>query len=337
MRFISEGNDAKVVMVGAGLNKTPKQSWPKVSNFESSVAFSSVVDFETASYQGFDGRTSPLSKKAQSTFFGGRLNPQANVAPTYEFRALDHSFDGATVGVETIIPNAPKSLALPSMLILALKTGAVIELIGVEYGSNGVRLISLLDGVVRYEYSMAYNIVGGSVLRVERFLSWIQVYVNGIRIGAATHPTFNLAGFPGVGFYSYTAPGMSTPIGVTKFFGGSSLSRTFGGMKHLDMAVGIPKITYVELMRMTVEGGRSMRAVCRNVRWMDNDGYNRTFTLKMNGSSLGNIGGLNGTDYQLSNPFTVPAKAVFTVEGYTYADPVSARTVKSGSVEIIPA
>lgn len=337
MRFISEGKDAKVVMVGAA--RGAKQAWPAVSSVESAITLSTAADLEKLPYQGFDGRTNASSKLVPGIVFGNQFAPQANVSPTYEFRLMDRIFDGAFLSIETTIPAAPKSLASPSMLVLSATTDGTNEVIGVEYGSGGVRIVSLLGATVRHEYSIPYSIYGGVKLRVERFLSWIQVFVNNISIGAATHPTFTLKGAPGIGAFSSAAPNMSTPVGTIAVSGGTSLAKLDGGKGFVAVGSVAQQGKNVTILSFTVPGGRSMKAVTRNMRWNVNGNYNRGFALMLNGTIIGYLGGFDGTDYVVSSAFSVPEHSVISVVTFVNAvnAPEEYRTVKSGSVEILPA
>lgn len=334
MRYISGGANAKVVMSGAG--NLAKQVWPVVSSLDVDLSFAITADLVQLPYQVFDGRTSALSTLLTCVVFSNAIQPQPNVAPTYELKLLDQKFDGASLTIETVVPLQPKSLTFPSMLVLSASTDGTNEVIGVEYGSNGVRIVSLQGSFLRYENIIPFNIVSGATLRVERFLSWIKVYVNDVPIGAGTDPSFTLVGLPGVGIFS-SPEGLSTPIGSLKIRGGSSSSRTKGGMGYLQRGGPIPRQTSILLMRFIVPGGGTFRAITRNARWNENGGWNRNFTLKMNDVDIGQLGGPDGTDYAISNPFTVPAQAIFSVVVWNIAAYDYGRIVKSGSVEIAPA
>lgn len=334
MRYVAGGANAKVVM--GGLGSSAKQVWPVVSSIDLNLRFAITADLVQLPYQMFDGRTSELSTLLTCVVFSNMIQPQPNVAPTYELKLLDQKFNGASLILETVIPPQAKTLTYASMLVVSASADASNEVIAVEYGSNGVRIISLLGSTLRYENIIPYTIQSGSTLRVERFLSWIKVYVDDIPIGAATHPSFNLVGLPGVGVFS-SAEALSTPIGSLKIWGGTSSSKTKGGMGFFQRGGPIPRQTSILLMRFIVPGGGTFRAISRNIRWNENGGWNRNFTLKMNDSDIGVLGGPDGTDYVASNPFTVPEQAIFSVVAWNIAVYDYGRIVKSGSVEIVPA
>lgn len=333
MRFVTPGNvNAKAVMVGTG--STAVQAWPAVDERKIVASFLSMAEIEKLPVQRFDGRTDPLSMRMPSVIFGGRLAPQGNNAPTYECRLMDQVFDGAKISIETVISASPKTLALPSMLVVSAADDAN-ELIGVEYGSNGVRVLSLLGATVRHQYTVAYNLPVGAKLRVDRFLSWIQIYVNGVRIGATTHPTFNLVGSPGVGFYTTTAPSISTPIGATTISGGTTLPKTYGGFGHF-ARIGVQEGIETMVVNVYVEGGRQMRAIVRNARWEGGVfATSRSFTLIINGVKSGGIGDTNGTDYVMSSPFMLPLHSVVGVQARSPAEHQDNRTIKSGTLELV--
>lgn len=335
MRFISEGNDAKVVMSGIG--GSAKQAWPKVSSVQETFTFLSTTDLERLPYHQFDARTDPLSQYNSSVVFGGKLTPQGNPKPTYEVRLLDRAFDGASLAIETVIPNAAKTLTLPSMLVLSAKKDDSNTLVGVEYGGNGFRVLSLVGTTTVYEYVMAYPLTGGSTIKVERFLNWVQIYVNGIRITAVTHPSFSLVGYPGVGLFSSESPNTSTPIGPTKIYGGSSLARTYGAQTFFEKQILLPRGETTTIAQIYVQGGRSMRAITRSFRWGNMGSWNRNIKLILNGTNLGAIGGYNGVDYIVSNPFTVPEHSIVRVDAWNNELLDIARIVVSGSIELVPA
>ena len=327
------GVEPKLVMSGT------RQIWPKILNRDVVTLFSEDADYVRLPYQGFDGRTESGSRLARSGVSETGLLPQQNFAPTYEFRALDQSFNSAWVSVETVIPVGMKTLALPSMLIIAVIVNAdkSIELIGAEYGSDGVRIISLLNSQIRYEYFISYGLFPGSTLKVQRFMSFIEVFVDGLRIGAATHSTFTLVGRPGVGVYSAMAPNLSTPIGKTTILGGGSLPKTNGGMLACTVGVRLGALGYFPLARLKVEGGKSMRAVIRNVAWeVANSG--RIHQVSAPGKTI-TVGNSNGVNNVTTEPFDVPVDGTVTLNVLmnTANIPDTARVLKSGSIELIPA
>ena len=333
MRFMVGGVEPKLVMSGT------RQIWPKILNRDVVTLFSEDADYVMLPYQGFDGRTESGSRLARSGVSETGLLPQQNFAPTYEFRALDQSFNSAWVSVETVIPVGMKTLALPSMLIIAVIVNAdkSIELIGAEYGSDGVRIISLLNSQIRYEYFISYGLFPGSTLKVQRFMSFIEVFVDGLRIGAATHSTFTLVGRPGVGVYSAMAPNLSTPIGKTTILGGGSLPKTNGGMLACTVGVRLGALGYFPLARLKVEGGKSMRAVIRNVAWeVANSG--RIHQVSAPGKTI-TVGNSNGVNNVTTEPFDVPVDGTVTLNVLmnTANIPDTARVLKSGSIELIPA
>lgn len=333
MRFMVGGVEPKLVMSGT------RQIWPKILNRDVVTLFSEEADYVRLPYQGFDGRTESGSRLARSGVSETGLLPQQNFAPTYEFRALDQSFNSAWVSVETVIPVGMKTLALPSMLIIAVIVNAdkSIELIGAEYGSDGVRIISLLNSQIRYEYFISYGLFPGSTLKVQRFMSFIEVFVDGLRIGAATHSTFTLVGRPGVGVYSAMAPNLSTPIGKTTILGGGSLPKTNGGMLACTVGVRLGALGYFPLAQLKVEGGKSMRAVIRNVAWeVANSG--RIHQVSAPGKTI-TVGNSNGVDNVTTEPFDVPVNGTVTLNVVmnTANIPDTARVLKSGSIELIPA
>ena len=333
MRFMVGGVEPKLVMSGT------RQIWPKILNRDVVTLFSEDADYVRLPYQGFDGRTESGSRLARSGVSETGLLPQQNFAPTYEFRALDQSFNSAWVSVETVIPVGMKTLALPSMLIIAVIVNAdkSIELIGAEYGSDGVRIISLLNSQIRYEYFISYGLFPGSTLKVQRFMSFIEVFVDGLRIGAATHSTFTLVGRPGVGVYSAMAPNLSTPIGKTTILGGGSLPKTNGGMLACTVGVRLGALGYFPLAQLKVEGGKSMRAVIRNVAWeVANSG--RIHQVSAPGKTI-TVGNSNGVDNVTTEPFDVPVNGTVTLNVVmnTANIPDTARVLKSGSIELIPA
>lgn len=333
MRFMVGGVEPKLVMSGT------RQIWPKILNRDVVTLFSEDADYVKLPYQGFDGRTESGSRLARSGVSESGLLPQQNFAPTYEFRALDQSFNSAWVSVETLIPVGMKTLALPSMLIISVIVNAdkSIELIGAEYGTDGVRLISLLNNQIRYEYFISYGLFPGSTLKVQRFMSFIEVFVDGLRIGAATHSTFTLIGRPGVGVYSAMAPNLSTPIGKTTILGGGSLPKTNGGMIACTVGVRLGALGYFPLAQLKVEGGKSMRAVIRNVAWeVANSG--RIHQISVPGKTI-TVGNSNGVDNVTTEPFDVPVDGTVTLNVLmnTANIPDTARVLKSGSLELIPA
>lgn len=333
MRFMVGGVEPKLVMSGI------RQIWPKILNRDVTTIFSEEADYVRLPYQGFDGRTESGSRLAHSSVSESGLLPQQNFAPTYEFRALDQAFNSAWVSVETLLPVGLKTLALPSMLIIAVTVNAdkSIELIGAEYGSDGVRLVSLLNNQVRYEYFISYGLFPGSTLKIQRFMSFIEVFVDGLRIGAATHPTFTLVGRPGVGVYSAMAPNLSTPIGKTTILGGGSLPKTNGGMIACTVGVRLGALGYFPLAQLKVEGGKSMRAVIRNVAWeVANSG--RIHQVSAPGKTI-TVGNSNGVDNVTTEPFDVPVNGTVTLNVVmnTANIPDTARVLKSGSLELIPA
>ena len=333
MRFVVGGVEPKLVMAGV------RQIWPKVLNRDVTTLFAEESDYVRLPYQGFDGRTESGSRLMRSSMSENGLLPQQNFAATYEFRALDQAFNSAWVSVETLIPQGIKTLALPSMLIIAVTVNAdkSIELIGAEYGSDGVRIISLLNNQIRYEYFVAYGLFPGSTLKVQRFMSFIEVFVDGLRVGAATHSTFTLVGRPGVGVYSSMAPNLSTPIGKTTILGGGSIPKTYGGMLACTVGVRLGALGWFPLATLSVEGGRSMRAVVRNLAWeVANSG--RIHQVNAPGKTI-TIGNSNGVDNVTTEPFDVPANGTVTlmVVMNTANIPDTARVLKSGSIELIPA
>ena len=339
MRFISGGVDAKVVMGGIG--SSAKQVWPSLPNVERTVTLAISNDFEKLSYQGFDGRSEVLTSHLnQGVVNNGKFTPEPNDAPTYEYRALDQIFDGAATAIQTVISANPTPLAVPSILVLSVKTGNAPELVGVEYGSDGVRIISLVDATIIYEYRIPFNLVAGATLRVERFLSWIQVYVNDIRIGVTTHESFRLIGTPGIGVYS-SPTALSTPVGPTKFFGGSSFPKTSGGMNYVGINNILPTGRSVEIMAMQVEGGRAMKAIARNILWRSNtldDDEDRYIRVLVNGSQVARNTNSRGVTYWETAAFQVPENAIVSVTGYVSTGAtLSNKMFRSGSLEVIPA
>lgn len=309
MRRMVGDKVVKATMTGVG--SSARQSYPRVTYESISVNLSNIYDISKISMSGFDVRTGSTSKYLGNSAFGGRLSPQGNEVPTYQYRLNDRIFDGVSMAIETIIAPQPKTLALPSSLILAgdWSTG---NLVAAEFGSNGVRLISLSPSGLIYEYLINVGLPAGALLRVERFLSYITVYVNGTRVGSATHPSFNMQGSPGIGTYSHRAPDLSTPVGPTTFFGGTSLPRVRKGREYWEKTM-LPLETPTEICRMYIQEAGRYRLAGNNVRWVNSTAFSgRNWSLRLNGTQVANWNEQNGTN-TLPTTRDVPANSVVTM------------------------
>lgn len=334
MRYVTGGEDARVVMAGVG--SSARQAWPTVAARSEVVSFDNVAEMNKIPVQYIGARTDPTSKLAPSVLSGGRLVPQANIAPTYEHRLLDQTFDGAVLSIETIISSSLKTLALPSMLVVASQKTAAGGLIGVEYGSDGIRIVSFSGTTLVYEHMIPRNILPGSIIRVERFLRTIQVFHNGVRIASEMHSTFNLVGSPGVCLYSSTGSNTSTPIGQTTFQSFSSTARSYGGRGHFEK-LQLPQSTFVNLVKVYVKGGRSMRTVLTNARWTTTTALSaRNFEISLNGARIGLLGDQNGTALTTSAAFAVPENSLIEINASSNATPQD-RVIASGTIDVIPA
>lgn len=341
MRVVSAGNPAKLIMTGVGLEA--RQAWPPVKYRSVNVNLINAYDMFDLSISGFDARTDPASTLISNMPFGQRLVPVANVAPTFQYRLLDHIFTGQTMAIETIIAPAPKPLALPSMLILNASVTPnspnTNQIVGVEFGIDGFRILSLLGAAITYEYSIPYSVVSGSLVRVERFLSWVQVYVNGVRVGAATHPSFMFDGSPGVGTYSSVGSNLSTPIGITTFYGGTSLTRVPKGREMFPLTL-IPKSLRVALAKCYIAEAGKYRIAFTNARWVNGTTFStRRFYTMLNGVQIGEVIDQNGSDYVSIVHNSIPANSIIQVEVFADPDGDPNRLLKPGgyvSYEKIP-
>lgn len=335
MRFVSNGLDAKVVMAGVG--SAARQAWPPVAPRNVSVSFATQAEFEKLSVHRFDVRTDSASMLVPSIISGNRLVPRPNVAPTYEYRVIDQLLDGALLTIETVVGSSPKSLDYPSMVILSAGDTLPNDIIGVEYGSNGVRILSLLGTSVRHESFTPYTIISGSILRVERFLTTIQIYVNGVRIAKDSHSTYANVGAPGVGLFSLTGTNVSTSIGPTTIIGSSSIARTFGGTAYFEK-MALERSVYTPIASMHIAGGRMMRSVLVNARWATTTSFSsRAFGIYLNGTRIGLMGDQNGTAIFTSAPFNVPANSIVEVQAASDTESQQGRTIASGYFNMIPA
>lgn len=332
MRRMVGDQPVKATLVGVGVGSTARQTYPKVSYETIALNLNNIYDMSKISMSGFDFRTDATSLLKGSVPFGGNLAPQGNVAPTFEYRLNDRIFDGATMDIETVITPSPKPLAYPSSLIISgdYTTG---RLVGLEFGSNGLRIFSLNSTGIVFQHTIAVGLQTNYILRVSKILSWIQVFVNGTRVGAASHPSFATPGAPGLGTYSNTAPNLSTPIGPTAFMGCTSLSRvkqgrTFFGQVQLEVS------TNLELAKMYIKDAGNYVLSIIGARWKQTTVFSgRNWYLKLNGTVVAQYNEQNGLDTVSTNTVAVPANSTLTVEANSNAPNAQDRVPLGGYIQ----
>lgn len=333
VRYISGGVDARVIMTGVGSSAI--QAWPKVVGRTEQTTFATPSELNELSYSQFDARTGVGSKLAPAGATGGRLTPQANLEPTYQHMLWDQSIDGAVFSIETILSSSLKTLALPSILIMASTKSTSPTFVGVEFGSNGVRAVSYSGTTLLFESTTLRSLLPGNLLRVERFLNTIRIYVNGLLIATENHSTFSMVGSPGVGLFSSPSPNVSSSIGQTTIQGFSSTLRTFGGRAYVEKLT-IPQNVWTNVATIFLKGGRSMRSTMNLVRWTNTTVFStRQLQIVLNGNQIGVLGDQNGTDLSISAPFDVPENSRFDINARSDSDQAQNRTLRGGWVDVV--
>lgn len=327
VRYITGGVDARVIMTGVGSSAV--QAWPKVTGRTEQTTFATASELNELSFSQFDARTGVGSKLAPAGATAGRLTPQANLEPTYQHLLWDQTADGAVMSIETVLSSSLKTLALPSILILAATKSTSPEFVGVEFGSNGVRVVSYLGTTLRFEATTLRALLPGNLLRVERFLNTVRIYVNGLLIATENHPTLSMAGSPGVGLFSSPAPNVSSSIGQTTIQAFSSSLRTFGGQAYLEK-LQVPQNSWTNVATVFVKGGKSMRSIMNMCRWTTTTVFStRQFQIMLNGTQVGVLGDQNGTDLTISAPFDVPENSRIDLNARSDANPQD-RIIRGG-------
>lgn len=328
------GSSATAVMMGNG--GEVREAWPASNYVWENLTFGSENSLSMVPVSGFDGRSSSSSAFLPGLSSGGVFYPQVNAAHTHQYRLFDRTYTGKNLAIETVITVNPKPLVLPSILIVACDEPSN-QLVGVEFGNNGVRFISLNGATWLYQHTIPTTITGGDVLRVVKFGHWIEVYLNGVKLGATSHPSFDLVGRPGVGLYSSSGTNQSTPIGNTTFHGSTNYGRDFQGVEWVTRGK-LAHNLWTSVAKMWINPNRNMNILLENALWSvsTSDGsYQRPFAVFLNGTQIGITSGQNGGSFWVNNVF-VPANSLIEVGAASNAVNAAHRVVADGRLKVYP-
>lgn len=327
MEIYVEGQKAKVVMLGTGTRA--EQLWPATVYYDNTVEFTRSSSLDRLPISGFDPRTHVDASPVPAVYAAGRLYPQANSAPAYQYRLLDRKFNGNEMVIETVLPQTLQPSHLRSGLVLAgnPSTG---EFVVLEYAANTLILRYFKGTETLASYTFDYAIPANARLKVWRFMGWVRIFVNDTPVGATYNTLYELAGYPGVNLYSVSGLDQSTPIGKTTFRGSTTLNKENRGVEPLSR-VDIPLKRWTPFGYMQLLGGYTCRFYLR-ARWTNRTDFStRQFEIWMNGSRIWYWNDQNGGDNITTDPIAVPANSTVEVRAYSDSDVLQNRTLQRGN------
>lgn len=326
-----------IVMAGNGVGAF--EEWPVPNQVNMTFNWIYPEEIKWAPLSTYDARTSTSSERNPSVASGGVYKGVINSQATYHNRLVNRQFTGYQMVMEAVVANPLSLITAPSSLILASDaTGG--QTLSLEYGRDGVRLVSVLGGMILNTYfTTTVTLAVGSVLRVEWLWDWVRVSVNGVVIKTISsdefRSTYRAEGFRYPGFGTFAGPGSVLSTGASAI---SISGSTTGGLEvraeESLKRIAIPVNTLTEVCRTTVNVAGTATVSLLGVAWSAPTSFSdRSFTVRVNGTKIGAISDQNGSSMTVTN-VSIPADAIITVDGYSTSSPVQNRTVASGILRI---
>lgn len=327
---IRSGPDsAALVMLGTGTEA--REAWP-VSQYQTvSIPFTEQRDVRHTPIAGFDARTSETSPLNTVAITNGVLTPISNTQPTHHYRLVDRRFTGNHLDIQTVVRAPVSYLTAPSVLVIGANQ-SLTEILGVEFGYDGVKLFYLTDTTYTFLESVTRVVTVNDVLRVVRLKDTVTVYLNGAVILSVKNSLFDLqlrpmVSYPGYGVYTNVGGIGSSAFGPLTIFGSTFADKEVVYQEWL-RRVEIPQSAYTELCRAYIGVGGLLKLDIIGAAWKNGTTFStRRFHLYLNGTSLDGINAQNGGDFTITTQ--VPDNSIIEVRGYSNAG-ANDRIVKGG-------
>lgn len=329
----SSAAQAKRVMVGTGSSSV--EVWPGIEDVQYNFNFPNQDELKWAPIAGFDGRTSSSSQMSPGFVFNDMFVAGDNSAPSYHIRLVDRQVDVDTIRFDVVLGDVVNTKERPSVIVLASNIIFTRMLI-VEFGSNGVALRTVIDGVAGSPSVNDITLSAGDTLGVtwqRQFGNRFFTYRNNSAAGGLSLPEstdfINSNGrmYPGFGLYS-TSSTWSTRIQSVQIKGKSSYKTVLAASEFL-ARVTIPNGVWTKVAESKIHTGGFTNVSLVGGSWAGTNTNNRLFRILKNGTELSRTTHNAGS---LSLNSTLVANDVITVEGYVAGG--TARTVNGGVLRI---
>lgn len=333
----SSAAQAKRVMVGTGSSAV--EVWPGVEDVQYNFNFPNQDELKWAPITGFDGRTSSDSQMAPGFVFSDMFVAGDNSVPSYHVRLVDRQIDVDTIRFDVVIGDTLNTKERPSFLVLASNIIFTRMLI-LEFGSNGVALRTVIDGVAGTPSVNNITLSAGDTLGLtwqRQFGNRFFTYRNNSAAGsvslAASTDFINSNGrmYPGFGLYS-TASQWSTRIQSVKITGKSSYKTVLAASEFL-ARVSIPNGVWTKVAETKIHTGGTTNIYLVGASWPQSSSTgNRFFRILVDGIQIG-VTPDEGGNLSLAN-INLSQNSVVTVWAIAETSTASHRKVSGGVLQI---
>lgn len=331
------GVDAKRVMVGTG--QTAVEAWPGVENVQYNFNFSIQDELKWAPITGFDGRTSSDAEMAPGFVYNDMYVAGNNTDPAYHIRLVDRQVDVDTIEFDIVLGDSITTKERPSILVLASNITFTRMLI-VEFGSNGVALRTVINGVAGTPSVRDMALAKGDTLGItwqrqfgNRFFTYRNNSATGSLSLSESTDFINSNGrmYPGFGVYSNHSQ-WSTRFQSLQIKGKSSYKPVLAASEFLARRT-IPRGEWTNVAESRIHTGGTTNIYLVGASWAQaSSNENRFFRILVNGIQIG-VTPDEGGNLSLSN-INLPENSVVTVWAFAETSTSSYRKVSGGILQI---
>lgn len=324
-------------MVGTGSSAV--EVWPGVEAVQYNFTFPNQDELKWAPITGFDGRTSSNSQMAPGFVFNDMFVAGDNSSPSYHVRLVDRQVDVDAIRFNVVLGDIVNTKERPSILVLASNIIFTRMLI-VEFGSNGVALRTVINGVAGNPSVNDTDLAAGDTLGItwqRQFGNRFFVYKNNTARGSVSLPEstdfINSNGrmYPGFGVYS-TSSQWSTRLQSVQITGESSYKTILAASEYL-ARITIPNGEWTKVAESKIHTGGTTNIYLVGASWPQaSSNGDRFFRILVNGTQIGITPDEGGT-LSLSN-INLPPDSVVTVWAIAETTNASYRRVSGGVLQI---
>ena len=332
------GSDAKRVMVGTGTEAL--EAWPGIEDVNYLFDFPNNDELKWAPINGFDLRTSTSASRAPNWCFNGMLVAGDTTALMYNTRLVDRQIDGDNLEVNVVFGDILNTMSVPSYVVLGSNI-TLTQMLIVEFGSDGCRLVKLTGGTVAYNQSYAMSFSSGDSINIKLLGQILKVAR--VRSGTSSPVTSrdiepHYSEFRGVNGKQFVGFGISSNSSAW----GSRLSKvTISGQstyKRMTIAATrtghmlIPQNSWTDVGSCVIHTGATIDIQFGQGAWViANSSANRQFRIVVNGTVRGTTTD-EGSALSVSN-LTVPDDTIIRIEALSASSNSDHRWVKDGELQ----
>lgn len=334
----SSAAQAKRVMVGTGSSAV--EVWPGVEDVSYLFNFSDNDELKFAPINGFDLRTSVSASRAPSWCFNGMFVAGDTTAIMYNTRLVDRQIDGNTLEFNVVFGDILNTVSMPSYVVLGSNI-SLTQMLILEFGSDGCRLVKLTGGTVAYSESYAMSFSSGDTLNVRWIGSVLKV--NRIRNGVWSLVTTHMidthsSEFRGINGKQFVGFGIASNSGTwgsrlqqVSISGQSTYKRMTIAASRIGHMV-IPNNVWTDVGSCVIHTGATVDIVFGNGAWViATSSATRQFRLVVNGVVQATTSDEGGSLSLTS--FTVPNTTIIKIEALSVTSNSDHRWVKEGLLQ----